>query len=192
MGLDLSVDRHADVPLGAQLARKLRQHVGSGRLGAGDRLPRLREAATAAGVNLNTVRAVYGRLEHEGLVRTEHGRGTFVVSPGDDAPTRRALLSQIERLEAELVRHPPPPLAEAAAPAGPTLLSTAELERVRDDLTARLRQLDAQRAAVVRTLDELGVESGVADQRDRSARAAAPSRRDSPSLAGARIRWVGA
>jgi DNA-binding transcriptional regulator YhcF (GntR family) len=181
MALDLGVDRRADVPLGAQLARKLRQHVSSGRLRAGDRLPSLREAAAAAGVNLNTVRAVYTRLEHDGLVRTEHGRGTFVASAVDEGSTRRELLSQIERLEAELVRYPPPPLQEPAAPAGATLLSTADLERVRDELMARLRDLDAQRAAVLRRLEELGVEGD-----------AAPSRHDTPSLAGARIRWVGA
>jgi DNA-binding transcriptional regulator YhcF (GntR family) len=187
--LDLSVDRRADLPLGAQLTRKLREHVRSGRLAAGDRLPSLREAAATAGVNLNTVRAVYARLEHEGLVQTEHGRGTFVASGAGDAPSRRELLSEIERLEAELVRYPPPALPETAAPAGATLLSTADLERIRDDLMARLRDLDAQRAALLRTLEDLGVDSTAAAS-DRHA--AAPSRRDSPSLAGARIRWVGA
>src|SRR4051812_3776395 len=34
--------------------------------------------AAASGVNANTVRAVYARLEAEGVVATEHGRGTFV------------------------------------------------------------------------------------------------------------------
>lgn len=188
MDLDLSVDRRADVPLGAQLARKLREHVRSGRLRAGDRLPSLRDAAADAGVNLNTVRTVYARLEREGLVSTEHGRGTFVATAAAERPTRRELLSQIERLEAELVRYPPPPLAEAAAPAGATLLSTAELERVRDQLMARLRELDAERAAVIRRLEELGVEGEGAGVEGH----AAPSRRNTPSLAGARIRWVGA
>jgi DNA-binding transcriptional regulator YhcF (GntR family) len=186
MALDLSVDRRADLPLGAQLARKLREHVRSGRLGAGDRLPSLRDAAAAAGVNLNTVRAVYARLEHEGLVRTEHGRGTFVAPAAAERPSRQQLLSQIERLEAELVRHPPPPLAEPAASTGATLLSTADLQRVRDQLMARLRDLDEQRADVLRKLEELGAEGEGLEGR------AAPSRRDSPSLAGVRIRWVGA
>jgi hypothetical protein len=38
----------------------------------------VRELAGATGVNANTVRAVYARLEAEGLVTAEHGRGTFV------------------------------------------------------------------------------------------------------------------
>ena len=72
------MDREAEVPLGTQLAWKLRRLIETGELGAGDRLPSVRDAAAAAGVNVNTVRSVYGRLESEGLVSSEQGRGTFV------------------------------------------------------------------------------------------------------------------
>jgi hypothetical protein len=58
-----------------------------------------------------------------------------------------------------------------------------DLEAVRDELLAQLSELDAQRAAVRRRLDQLGVEDAAAET---------PSRRATPSLAGARIRWVGA
>jgi len=57
--------------------------MAAGELGPGARLPSVREMAAATGVNANTVRAVYARLEAEGLVATEHGRGTFVAGePG--------------------------------------------------------------------------------------------------------------
>jgi DNA-binding transcriptional regulator YhcF (GntR family) len=185
MDLELSVDRSGDLPLGAQLTRALRDHVRSGRLRDGDRLPSLREAAGAAGVNVNTVRAVYARLEQEGLVHTEHGRGTFVAPRPGEAATRRQLHAEIARLEAELVRHPPPALSEPASPAAPALLSTADLQAVRDQLLDRLRELDAQRAALLQRLEQLGLEEVATEQ-------APPSRRATPSLAGARIRWVGA
>jgi GntR family transcriptional regulator len=187
-GLDLSVDRSAEVPLGTQLASRIREAVREGALGSGDRLPSVRELAEAAGVNVNTARAVYARLESEGLVRSEHGRGTFVAEsfPGDEATTRRELRRQIARLEAALVRLPPPPLApEEPARARAALLSTEDLEAVRDRLLERLQELDAQRAAVLESLEQLGVEEGVSEE-------ATPSRRATPSLAGARIRWVGA
>jgi len=185
--LDLAVDRDADVPLGAQLAGRIRAAVGAGRLGAGDRLPSVRELAEAAGVNVNTARAVYARLESEGLVRSEQGRGTFVApKPGDDAATRGELRRQIADLEAALVRLPPPPAlagepVSAARRPGAALLSTEGLEAVRDELLQRLHELDAQRTAVLHRLEALGV-----DERE------APPRRATPSLAGARIRWVGA
>jgi GntR family transcriptional regulator len=190
-GLDLTVDREAELPLGAQLAARIRTGVRDGRLGAGDRLPSVRELAEAAGVNVNTVRAVYARLESEGLVRSEHGRGTFVSGrpTGDDADTRRELRRQIAELEGRLVRLPPPPLPEETSastrPRMAALLSTEELEAVRDRLLERLDELDTQRAAVLERLEQLGLE-------DVEDRAREPSRRANPSLAGARIRWVGA
>jgi GntR family transcriptional regulator len=193
-GLDLSVDRGAELPLGAQLAARIRAGVRERKLGPGDRLPSVRDVAEAAGVNVNTARAVYARLEAEGLVRSEHGRGTFVagLAPEDDAATRRQLRAQIAELEARLVRLPPPPL-QAEEPGGSppagraALLSTSDLEAVRDRLLERLDELDSQRAAVLERLEQLGLEEEELEER-----APVDSRRATPSLAGARIRWVGA
>ncbi|HEV3376575.1 MAG TPA: GntR family transcriptional regulator [Thermoleophilaceae bacterium] len=192
-GLDLTVDRDADLPLGAQLAARIRTGVREGRIGAGDRLPSVRDAARAAGVHVNTVRAVYARLEAEGVVRSEHGRGTFVSGQpaGDDPEGRRELRRQIAELEARLVRLPPPPLPShdsAEPPLGrAALLSTEDLESVRDRLLERLDELDTQRAAVLEHLEQLGVEEAEMEET-----APAPLRRTSTSLAGARVRWVGA
>ena len=177
--------------MGAQLARKLRSLVDDGRLRAGQQLPSLRELAAAAGVNVNTVRSVYARLERDGVVQTEHGRGTFVAAAGRAAGTslageeRRRLRREIAALEAVLVRRPLPPGGPGAPPsARPTgnLLTTEELQGVRDDLLERLRQLDAARAEVVQRLQQLDYADLEAEGR----------RRSSPSLSGARIRWVGA
>jgi len=186
--LSVTVDRQAGVPVGAQLASLIRSALSDGTLAPGDRLPSVRELAHAAGVNVNTARSVYARLESEGVVRSEQGRGTFVSgAPGDDAAARRELRAQIARLEAALARLPPPPVLGGDQPisrrTGPTLLSTRDLEAVRDELLAQLSDLDAQRAALRRRLEQLGVEDSVAET---------PSRRATPSLAGARIRWVGA
>jgi len=195
--VDLRVDRDGEVPLGTQLAWKLRALIESGDLAGGDRLPSVREAAGSAGVNVNTVRSVYARLENEGLLSSEQGRGTFVRAPerasGEDLAARRALRRQIARLESELARRPPPPTEAAPgprrAPAG-ALLTASELEDVRDGLLDRLRELDVARAEVVRRLEELpaGEEELPAGE---EARPEAP-RRSSSSLAGVRVRWVGA
>jgi DNA-binding transcriptional regulator YhcF (GntR family) len=187
--LDLSVDRSADVPLGMQMASRIRSAVRDGTLAAGDRLPSVRDLAESAAVNVNTVRAVYARLESQGIVRSEQGRGTFVAGPPhDEAATRRDLRAQIAQLEASLARLPPPPtLADGAyhpsKRAAAALLSTEDLQAVRDELVVRLGELDAQRAAVLQRLQQLGGEEAVAEP---------GSRRATPSLAGARIRWVGA
>jgi DNA-binding transcriptional regulator YhcF (GntR family) len=75
----IQLDRGSELPLGVQLAWHLRAAVAAGELKDGERLPSVREMAGASGVNANTVRAVYARLEAEGVVATEHGRGTFVT-----------------------------------------------------------------------------------------------------------------
>jgi DNA-binding transcriptional regulator YhcF (GntR family) len=92
----IELDRKAEVPVGVQLAWALRARILARELSPGARLPGVRDLAAAIGVNVNTVRAVYARLEAEGLVRAEHGRGTFVAEtvPADDilsAVARRAL-----------------------------------------------------------------------------------------------------
>jgi DNA-binding transcriptional regulator YhcF (GntR family) len=79
-GLDFAIDRRAEVPIGVQLAWALRARIGDGRLAPAQRLPGLRDLAQALKINANTVRAVYQRLEHEGLIESQQGSGTFVAS----------------------------------------------------------------------------------------------------------------
>src|SRR5437764_3082380 len=73
------LERADDLPVGAQLAWRLRVLIGSGQLAPGERLPGVRELAAGAGVNVNTARSVYRRLEGEGLALSLHGSGTFVA-----------------------------------------------------------------------------------------------------------------
>jgi DNA-binding transcriptional regulator YhcF (GntR family) len=195
--LDLRVDRGSDLPVGAQLATALRDVIETGALGFGERLPSVRALAQASGVNVNTARAVYGRLEHEGYVRSEHGRGTFVAraaAPGP-APERRdraardELRRQIARLERELVRRTarPSPTAQSGRSRGGRLATADELEEIRDRLFERLRELDEARAEVLRRLSSL-------EQLEHASVApdSAPERtgRSTLSRRGARVRWL--
>jgi DNA-binding transcriptional regulator YhcF (GntR family) len=183
------VDRTSTVPLGIQLVDRIKGAIAAGRPAPGERLPSVRELAEGAGVNVNTVRAAYARLEAEGLVRSEHGRGTFVAKaePADASTLSRSeLRAQIAALEATLARLPPPPLGTEDDPRRPVaaLLSTDELLEVRRRLLERLGRLDTERTALIESLEQLGVDTPAAET--------SASRRATPSLAGARIRWVGA
>lgn len=92
--LSPDLERADDLPVGAQLAWRLRVLIASGELAPGDRLPGGRELASGTGVNVNTARAVYRRLENDGLLVSRHGLGTFVA---EDAPVS----PDLERLAAE-------------------------------------------------------------------------------------------
>lgn len=77
--VDFTVERDADLPVGVQLAWKLKSMIARGALRPGDRLPSVRELAGFAGVNVNTARSAYETLEAERLIASEQGRGTYVA-----------------------------------------------------------------------------------------------------------------
>jgi DNA-binding transcriptional regulator YhcF (GntR family) len=81
-----ALDADSDVPLGVQLAWRLRALILTGHLTVGEPLPSLRRVAGWAGVNVNTVRSVYESLEAEGLIVSQQGRGTFVAETAVSEP----------------------------------------------------------------------------------------------------------
>jgi DNA-binding transcriptional regulator YhcF (GntR family) len=91
-----TADPTDELPVGLQLAWRLRALISSGRLAAGERLPSVRALAEWAGVNVNTVRGVYARLEDEGLIGTRHGAGSFVAEGAGGSP-------EVERVAAEAI-----------------------------------------------------------------------------------------
>jgi DNA-binding transcriptional regulator YhcF (GntR family) len=99
--LSLLIERDDDVPVGVQLAWRIRSLIGTGRLAPGDQLPGVREIADRAGVNVNTARTVYARLEREGLIVSRHGLGTFVAEhPEVSADVERLAASAVKKARA--------------------------------------------------------------------------------------------
>jgi DNA-binding transcriptional regulator YhcF (GntR family) len=92
-----ATDPDDELPVGLQLTWRLRALIATGRLASGERLPSFRRLAEWAGVNVNTVRAVYAGLEQEGLVVSRQGQGTFVAEGIEAAP-------QLEEIAIEALR----------------------------------------------------------------------------------------
>jgi CheY-like chemotaxis protein len=65
-------------PQSQRVYEALRDRIRTGELVPGTRLPSHREMATTFGVAPMTIRQVLARLEQEGVISREHGRGTFV------------------------------------------------------------------------------------------------------------------
>ena len=74
----LRIDPLAPEPLFEQLVLQVKGAVARGELGAGDRLPSVRELARELRVNPNTVARAYRELEQGGVIATRRGAGCFV------------------------------------------------------------------------------------------------------------------
>jgi GntR family transcriptional regulator len=75
----LDLDPESPVPLYLQIVDQVRGLVAIGALKVGDQLPTVRELAIRGRVNRNTAARAIQQLEHEGVVRTRVGQGTFVA-----------------------------------------------------------------------------------------------------------------
>jgi DNA-binding transcriptional regulator YhcF (GntR family) len=146
--LGITVDRRADVPLGVQLTWALRSRIRDGRLKAGQRLPGLRDLADALGVNANTVRSVYQRLEQEEVLESQQGSGTF-VTPTAKLPSAVGTIAANAAREAHETGVDPREVAAALYVAPESLSSPA------DEVATRRRQLRSQIAALEQALTEI-------------------------------------
>ncbi len=94
------------MPFYQQVMRQIKQMIATGALQPGDRLPTVRELAAQLVVNPNTVARAYLDLEHDGVVETRRGQGTFACQPASrlaDAERRRIVRGLLERALVEAV-----------------------------------------------------------------------------------------
>ncbi len=145
---DVAIDRGAEVPIGVQLAWALRTRIRDGRFKPSQRLPGLRDLAEAIGVNVNTVRAVYQRLEHEGLIDSQQGSGTFVASVYQRPSAVRTIAADAAR-EAQATGVDPREVAAAL------YMTSESAASAGDEAAERRRLLRTQIAGLERTLGEL-------------------------------------
>lgn len=152
---DLAIDRAGEIPIGVQLAWALRARIGDGRLAPGQRLPGLRELAEMLGINANTARAVYQRLEQEGLIDSRQGTGTFVAS----AAPEPSAVGQIAADAARQARRTGVDPREVAAALYVTSEPPADAAEQTADGAARSaerrRELRVQIAALEQALSEI-------------------------------------
>jgi GntR family transcriptional regulator len=89
--ITFKLDSKSGVPIYRQIKDLVRYGIASGLLSPGEQLPTVRALAVELSVNPNTVIKAYWELEHEGIVTTEQGSGTFI------APEPALVLPQTER-----------------------------------------------------------------------------------------------
>ena len=77
--IEFHLDGRSGVPPYLQIVQQVKQALRLGLIGVGDQLPTVREVVERLAINPNTVLKAYRELEHEGLIASRPGQGTFVL-----------------------------------------------------------------------------------------------------------------
>lgn len=98
--VEFHLDPASGVSYYMQLIQQVRQALLFGILKSGDQLPTVKEVAAQVALNPNTVLRAYRELEHDGLVLSRPGLGTFVtdaIPPTVPPASYQSLRADLER-----------------------------------------------------------------------------------------------
>ncbi|MCI0437570.1 MAG: GntR family transcriptional regulator [Chloroflexi bacterium] len=77
--IELYLDKRSRTSPYLQLMEQVKRALLLGTLQVGDQLPTVKEVVSKLTINPNTVLKAYRELEHEGLIETRPGVGTFII-----------------------------------------------------------------------------------------------------------------
>lgn len=83
--MHIDLDRKSGIPLTEQIRQSIADRIRCGLLAPGVRLPSVRKLAAELAVSLVTAVQAYERLEQDGLIIRQQGRGTYVYQDGTEA-----------------------------------------------------------------------------------------------------------
>lgn len=76
--MKIDIDRSSGIPFYIQIKNQITSNIKKGDLKVGDKLPTERQLANELNISRNTITNAYKLLEHEGILVSYQGRGTFV------------------------------------------------------------------------------------------------------------------
>ena len=77
--MQIRLDFRSKIPIYIQIIDQIKHMIAIGELKPGDQLPTVRQLAADLRVNFNTIARAYRQLDNEGLISTQHGRGTYIL-----------------------------------------------------------------------------------------------------------------
>ena len=78
--MEIEVELTSKIPIYVQIIDQIKHMIAVGDLRPDDQLPTVRQLAADLRVNFNTIARAYRMLDNEGLISTQHGRGTYILS----------------------------------------------------------------------------------------------------------------
>jgi GntR family transcriptional regulator len=80
---DIVISQSDGRPMYLQIMEQMKQRIAVGEWTAGDEIPSIRQLAVALRVSVITIKRAYLELEREGVIVTQHGKGSIVApDPG--------------------------------------------------------------------------------------------------------------
>ena len=98
----IEVNFHSKEPLYYQIEEQIKFLITSGQVQPGEQLPTVRELADALEINFNTIARVYRRLDQQGFVSSQRGRGCYVLYR--EVPIERERREQFQQMAESFVR----------------------------------------------------------------------------------------
>ena len=122
-------------PMYLQLIEQIKQRVAIGDWAPGQEIPSIRQLAVALSISVITVKRAYLELEREGVIVTQHGKGS-IVAPDPDLSPRLYERELVEHLDhaarlAALLGLKPRELTSRLHQAADRLLDSASEELMR-------------------------------------------------------------
>lgn len=96
--MKIKINFRDHVPIYTQLMSQIKHLIATSELQPGDQLPTVRQLAADLRVNFNTVARAYRLLDEEGIISTQHGRGTFILDPPSEEKAREIRRKDLRRL----------------------------------------------------------------------------------------------
>src|SRR3990170_4045426 len=78
--MQIKLDFRSGIPIYVQIMDQIKHLIATGVLRPSDQLPTVRQLAADLRVNFNTVARAYRLLDEAGMISTQHGRGTYILS----------------------------------------------------------------------------------------------------------------
>lgn len=96
--MQIKLDFRSKIPIYVQIMDQIKHLIATGVLQPDDQLPTIRDLAADLDVNFTTVARAYRLLDEEGLISTQHGRGTYILPLPSDQPNGEFRRDDLERL----------------------------------------------------------------------------------------------
>ena len=96
--MQFEIDLASHTPIYVQLMDEIKHKVATGDLNPGDQLPTVRQLAADLRINFNTVARAYRMLDEDGIISTQHGRGTFILDTPSPAEMEKMRAKDLRRL----------------------------------------------------------------------------------------------